>query len=119
MLRKTSLTLCCALLLCSCDATPKPFNGQGITSYKEAIAWVESSYNAETVHPNSSNVFKMVYFEEGEFMVVYFRHKKSKGYLHQHVSRKFWEEFKSASSKGKFYHKRIKGNKTMYLKLES
>ena len=116
------LYLSCLLLfissLGSCKDTPAPFASEGITTYSEATKWVKENYKGETITPNSSKIYKMVYFSEGKFLLIHFKSNKRKGYLYQKVSSSLWSKFKNASSVDDFYKSQIKGNKSIYLKLK-
>ncbi len=106
------------LSLATLEATPEPFASEGIETYSEATRWVKKNYKGETVKPWFSDIHKMTYFKEGRFMMIYFTSKKSKGYLYHRVSPSLWADFRKAKSKDDFYKTRIKGDKTIYLKLK-
>ena len=103
------------LWIVSCNSeAEKPTS---FTSYDQYGKWVEKTYKAETVKPESSYIHKMKYYPEGLYMKIYFNSNKSKGYLYKNVSSSLWSDFKNADSKGKFYHKRIKNDKSIKIKL--
>lgn len=106
------------LTLLSCKGNPEPFSSEGISTYSEATEWVNKNYESETVHPASSKIHKMVYFPDGEFMLIHFKSNKGKGYLYHQVFSSLWKDFKTASDVDQFYKSRIKGNKNIYLKLK-
>lgn len=112
-----SLLLFTSCLL-SCKDKPKEYNRKGFHSYSEATEWVKENYEEETINPSSSIIHKLVYFAEGEFMLIHFNSNKEKGYLYHHVSESLWFEFKHASNIDSFYESRIKGNKSIYLRLK-
>lgn len=107
------------LTLLSCEGKPEPFSSEGISTYSEATEWVKKNCEGETVHPGSSKIHKMVYFPKGKFMLIHFKSNKSKGYLYHQVSSSLWKDFKTTSDVDHFYKSRIKGNETIYLKLNS
>ena len=116
------LYLSCLMLfissLGSCKDSPAPFASEGITTYSEATKWVKENYKGETVTPISSKIYKMVYFPKGKYMLIHFKSNKRQGYLYHRVSSSLWNKFKNASSVDDFYKSKIKGNKTIYLKLQ-
>ncbi len=113
-----SLSLITGSLLPSCKGAPEPFASEGITTYAEATKWVQKNYRKETVTPDSSLIHKMVYFPEGEFMLIHFQSSKRKGYLYHRVPKSLWTDFKNAPSANRFYESEIKGNKSTHLKLK-
>lgn len=100
------------LLLTFCLGDKPNFN-----SYESYSKWVNKTYKAETVKPQSSLIHKMKYFPNGQYMQIFFKTKKRKGYLYQNVNEKFWKSFKEAKSKGAFYNQRIKNNHSIKIKL--
>lgn len=101
------------------SATPEPFSNEGITSYTEAIQWVQKNNKGETFKPKSACIYKMVYFPEGQYMLIYFQSQKHKAYLYCRVPKSLWIACKNAPSTGRFYHTRIKGKKTFSPKLST
>lgn len=112
------LSFITGFLLPSCKGAPEPFASEGITTYAEATKWVQKNYRGETATPNSSLIHKMVYFPKGKFMLIHFQSNKPKGYLYHRVPKSLWRDFKNAPNAGRFYESKIKGNKSIYLKLK-
>ena len=109
------LTLLALLPLTSCSKPPKD-----LTTYDSAKAWVQSEYTAEVMKPDSTNIHRAEYYPDSprKWLIVYFKSNKSKGYLYQKIPSSLWTDWKAASSKGKWYKRNLKGNRTYFFKPE-
>ena len=98
-------------LLCSCSKPQKDFS-----SYESATRWVRATHEAEVMKPDSSTIHRVEYFPDSEkkWLVLYFKSNRSKGYLYQNFPQSMWVSWKNASSKGKWYHRNLKGKKRYF-----
>ena len=99
-------------LMCFCFiACSKPT--KDLSSYESAKAWVVSTYAAEVMTPDSTNIYRVEFyaFSPEKWLIVYFKQNKSKGYLYQNFTAEKWNEWKSSESKGRWYHQNLKGKK--------
>ena len=115
---KTLRILLIALGLLSLSSCSKPT--KDLSSYESATAWVQSEYTAEVMEPSSRDIHRVEYYASSprQWLIVYFKSNKSKGYIYQKIPSSLWADWKSASSKGKWYKQNLKGNRTYFFKPE-
>lgn len=103
----TIFALSCSLG--SCEKHPKD-----LSSYESAARWIKAEYKAEVMKPDSTAIHKVEYYSKSpeKWLLVYFNTNKSKGYIYQGFRADRWQDWKKASSKGKWYHKNLKGVST-------
>ncbi len=108
---KTLAGILVSLLLSSCSKPTKD-----LTSYDSATAWVQAEYEAEVMEPESTDIHRAEFYISSpeKWLIVYFKSNKSKGYLYKSFTAVKWSEWKSASSKGSWYHRNLKGNSKYY-----
>jgi len=104
------LTLLFAFTI-SCGKPAKDF-----TSYESASKYIRATYSAEVMKPDSSSIYKVEYYSNSpeKWILVFFNSNKSKGYIYKGFSKSMWEDWKNASSKGRWYHSHLKGNRTHF-----
>ncbi len=84
----------------------------GFASYEQAIEFVKSEYASETIHPDSTAIFRAEYYDvdgESGYLIINFQSNKMKSYIYANVPIEIWQGFKNTSSKGRYYNKEIKG----------
>jgi len=80
-------------------------------NYQEAQAYVRQHYTRETTSTAGSTAIESAEYFSGKgrgYLLLWFVGGKHP-YLYGGVTRELWDDFCRASSKGKFYHQRIKG----------
>jgi hypothetical protein len=104
------------VLLLTLTACEKP--KKDLSSYESAARWIKAEYSADTMRPESSDIHKVEYYAESpeKWLMVFFNSKKSKGYIYQNFPEQRWEEWKSASSKGGWYSRNLKGKSAYFFK---
>ena len=109
-----------ALMFSACDTTKdEPEHPQtSFTSHEEAVRYIRTHFNRETVRPDDPSISRMdYYYARGRgYLMLYFHTNRSKAWLFQSVPAVVWEDFKRAPSKVRFYHDRIgKGQANRYV----
>jgi hypothetical protein len=100
------------LFFISCENKNCEDLNSNFKSYNEAIEIVQNTSFAieEKVDTDSSWIDSIEYYscdEVSGYLIV--NTKKDKSYIHKNVPIQVWNEFKKATSFGKFYNRNIKG----------
>lgn len=91
----------------SCDSIPKTFK-----NYKEATRTIESAnfiYNDTADTSKSSWIWTARYYSCPGIVSFMIIETKSQDYIYQNVPLTLWQDFKKASSFGRFYNEHFKG----------
>ncbi len=81
-------------------------------NYEQAIEFVKSTYVAETIHSDSTAIYRAEYYDvdgQSGYLMINFQSNKTKSYIYANVPSDIWQGFKDAPSKGRYYNKEIKG----------
>ena len=81
------------------------------SSYNQATQFYYNNFTYDRMIPDSTSIAKADYFSlsKRKVLIVFFTSSPYKPYIHEGISLNTWNNFKSASSKGKYYHAYIKG----------